>query len=65
MKRARSTVARHVAAAACALALVPAPDFSLELSQRLINLGKEDRPAKAFRSIDEARAWLAAQPEVV
>lgn len=46
-----------------ALALVPAPDFSLELSQRLINLGKEDRPAKAFRSIDEARAWLAAQPE--
>ena len=46
-----------------ALALVPAPDASLELVERLLNLGKEGRPAKAFRSIDEARAWLAAQPE--
>src|ERR1051325_4532741 len=29
-----------------ALALVPAPDTSLELADRLLNLGKDDRPAK-------------------
>ena len=46
-----------------ALALVPAPDTSLELADRLLNLGKDGRPAKAFLSIDEARKWLAAQPE--
>ena len=46
-----------------ALALVPAPDTSLELADRLLNLGKDGRPAKAFLSIDDARAWLAAQPE--
>ncbi len=47
-----------------ALALVPAPDTSLELTDRLLNLGKDGRPAKAFLSIDDAREWLAAQPEV-
>ena len=46
-----------------ALALVPAPEFSLELVDRLLNLGKGGRPAKGFLSIDEARKWLAAQPE--
>ena len=46
-----------------ALALVPAPDTSLELANRLLNLGKDGRPAKAFLSIDAARKWLAAQPE--
>ena len=46
-----------------ALALVPAPDTSLELADRLLNLGKDGRPAKAFLSLDEARKWLAAQPE--
>ncbi|MPZ31098.1 MAG: hypothetical protein GEV13_08890 [Rhodospirillales bacterium] len=48
-----------------ALALVPAPapDTSLELADRLLNLGKDGRPAKAFLSIDDARKWLAAQPE--
>src|SRR3990167_650183 len=46
-----------------ALAIVPAEDASLELADRLINLGKDGRPAKAFRSIDEARKWLSAQPE--
>jgi hypothetical protein len=46
-----------------ALALVPAPDTSLELADRLLNLGKDGRPAKAFLSIDDARQWLAAQPE--
>jgi hypothetical protein len=42
---------------------VPAPDTSLELTDRLANLGKDGRPAKAFLSIDDARKWLAAQPE--
>lgn len=46
-----------------ALALVLAPDSSLELVDRLLNLGKDGRPAKAFLSIDDARKWLAAQPE--
>jgi len=47
-----------------ALAMIPADNVSLELTDRVINLGKDGRPAKAFRSIDEARAWLLAQPEV-
>jgi hypothetical protein len=47
-----------------ALAMIPADTVSLELTDRLINLGKDGRPAKAFRSIDEAREWLLAQPEV-
>jgi hypothetical protein len=47
-----------------ALAVVPAEHASLELMDRLMNLGKEGRPAKAFRSVDEARTWLLAQPEV-
>jgi hypothetical protein len=46
-----------------ALAMIPADTVSLELTDRLINLGKDGRPAKAFRSIDEAREWLLAQPE--
>lgn len=46
-----------------ALAVVPAEQSSLELMDRLINLGKNGRPAKAFRSIDEARKWLLEQPE--
>ncbi len=47
-----------------ALAMVPADPVSLELTDRLINLGKDGRPAKAFRSLDEARKWLFDQPEV-
>lgn len=46
-----------------ALALVPASEKWVELVDRLLNLGKDGRPAKAFLSIDEARKWLAAQPE--
>ena len=46
-----------------ALAMVPAEDASLELVDRLMNLGKDGRPAKAFHSIDDARKWLSAQPE--
>jgi hypothetical protein len=46
-----------------ALALVPASQKYVELIDRLLNLGKDGRPAKAFLSIDDARKWLAAQPE--
>lgn len=46
-----------------ALAMIPADNVSLDLTDRLINLGKNGRPAKAFRSIDEARKWLLEQPE--
>jgi hypothetical protein len=46
-----------------ALALVPAPDTSLELVDRLLNLGKDGRPAKGFLSVEDARKWLAAQDE--
>jgi hypothetical protein len=45
------------------LALIPASEKYVELADRLLNLGKDGRPAKAFLSIDEARQWLAAQPE--
>lgn len=45
------------------LALVPVPGTSLEPADRVLNLGKDGRPAKAFLSIDKAREWLAAQPE--
>jgi hypothetical protein len=46
-----------------ALAIVPASAIYVELADRLLNLGKDGRPAKAFLSIDEARKWLAAQPD--
>jgi hypothetical protein len=46
-----------------ALALIPASQKYMELADRLLNLGKDGRPAKAFLSVDEARKWLAAQPE--
>jgi hypothetical protein len=46
-----------------ALAMVTADDATLELADRLMNLGKGGRPAKAFRAIDAARKWLFAQPE--
>jgi hypothetical protein len=46
-----------------ALAVVPASQKYAELAERLLNLGKDGRPAKAFVSIDDARKWLAAQPE--
>jgi hypothetical protein len=47
-----------------ALAMVPADSVSLDLTDRLINLGKNGRPARAFRSVEEAREWLLAQSEV-
>jgi len=46
-----------------AIAIVPASKTYLELIERLLNLAKDGRPAKAFLSIDKARAWLAEQPD--
>jgi hypothetical protein len=45
-----------------ALAIVPSPEY-FELATRFINLGKSDRPARAFLDPDEALRWLEAQPE--
>src|SRR5256884_5407840 len=39
-----------------ALALVPAPGTSLELADRIINLGKNERPAKSFLSIEDRKS---------
>src|SRR5262249_18868429 len=47
-----------------ALAIVPATAAFVELADRILNLGREERPAKAFLSIDQARKWLAEQPEI-
>lgn len=46
-----------------ALAIVPVSQTYLELTERLLNLAKDGRPARAFLSIHEARRWLAAQPD--
>jgi hypothetical protein len=45
-----------------ALALVPSPEH-FELASRFINLGKSDRPARAFLDPEEALRWLETQPE--
>jgi hypothetical protein len=47
-----------------ALAVVPAPGSDLDLADRILNLGRNEGSGKAFLSIDEARQWLAVQPEV-
>jgi hypothetical protein len=46
-----------------ALAIVPASAPYAELAERLLNLAKDGRPAKAFLSIEDARRWLTAQPD--
>ncbi|WP_421994464.1 hypothetical protein [Reyranella sp.] len=46
-----------------ALAVVPVSEAYVELVERLLNLAKDGRPARAFLSIDEARRWLAEQPD--
>ena len=45
-----------------ALALV-SPVQYFELAARVLNLDKRDMPGRAFVDLDEARAWLDAQPE--
>lgn len=44
------------------LALVAAPGDGFEVASRFLNLGKNDRAAKVFLTVDEARKWLDDQP---
>jgi hypothetical protein len=47
-----------------AVALIAANQESSDLAMRFLNLSKSNRPAKVFLAEDEAREWLAAQPEI-
>ena len=47
-----------------AVALIAANEASADIARRFINLSKSSRPAKVFLAEDEARTWLAAQPEI-
>jgi hypothetical protein len=47
-----------------AVAIIAPNEEASDLARRFINLSKSTRPAKVFVSEDEARAWLAAQPEI-
>ena len=47
-----------------AIAFVVAGPAPGSIPTRVINLAPADRPARVFRSEDEARQWLAAQPEI-
>ena len=44
------------------LALVAATGDGLEVASRFLNLGKNDRAAKVFLTLEEARKWLDDQP---
>lgn len=44
------------------LALVAAAGDGFEVASRFINLGKNDRAAKVFLTLEEARTWLEEQP---
>jgi len=46
-----------------AIAFVVASPAPTSIPTRVINLAPADRPAKVFRSEDEARKWLAEQPD--
>jgi hypothetical protein len=43
------------------VALVVGNDETNLLAHRFANLGGASRPAKVFRTVDEARAWLSSQ----
>jgi hypothetical protein len=47
-----------------AVAFIAANEASADIARRFINLSKSSRPAKVFLAEDEARTWLAAQPEI-
>jgi hypothetical protein len=47
-----------------AIAFVVASPAPSSIPTRVINLARADRPARVFRSVDEARKWLADQPEI-
>ena len=46
-----------------AIAFIVATPAPASIPSRVINLARADRPARVFLSEDEARKWLAAQPE--
>jgi len=46
-----------------AIAFVVASPAPTSIPTRVVNLARADRPAKVFQSEDEARKWLAEQPE--
>ena len=47
-----------------AVAIIAPNEEASDLAKRFINLAMSKRPAKIFLSEDEAREWLAAQPEI-
>ena len=47
-----------------AVAIIAPNQEASDLAKRFINLAASKRPAKIFLSEDEARKWLAAQPEI-
>jgi len=47
-----------------AIAFVVAGAAPSSFASRVVNLSAADRPAKVFQSEDEARKWLAGQPEI-
>ena len=46
-----------------AIAFVVASPAPRSIPTRVVNLAPAERPARVFRSVDEARKWLAEQPE--
>jgi hypothetical protein len=46
-----------------AIAFIVASPAPSSIPSRVINLARADRPARVFLSEDEARQWLAEQPE--
>jgi hypothetical protein len=47
-----------------AIAFVVASPSPESIPTRVINLAHADRPARVFQSEEEARKWLAAQPDI-
>ena len=47
-----------------AVAILAPNEQAADLARRFINLSKSSRPARVFLAEDEARTWLAAQPEI-
>jgi hypothetical protein len=45
------------------VAFVAGSPEASDLAVRFLNLSKSNRPGKVFLVVDEAREWLAAQPE--
>ena len=46
------------------VAIISPNEAASDLAKRFFNLAKGNRPAKVFLSEDDARQWLATQPEI-